>query len=136
MMPPNNAPMKKIIPIGFIIVLTGLVGFFSWQHLKHAKDARIFKNLPGTWKMSIGSVTVQPGGSYVLQYTESPTSVVTNEGNLQVRDGFLIDTVTRSSRTNARVPYVKRSRIIQADDRELTIDNGGKSGLVLRKEAI
>ena len=127
--------MKKIIPIGFAIALLGVAALFSWQHFKHAKDARIFKNLPGTWTMSIGSVTVQPGGSYVLLYTESPTSVVTNEGNLEVRDGFLIDTVTRSSRTNTRVPYVKRARIIQADDRELIIDNGGKSGLVLRKEA-
>jgi hypothetical protein len=128
--------MKKIIPIGFIIALVGLAAFFSWQHFKHAKDARIFKNLPGTWTTSFGSLSVQPGGSYVLQFTVSPDiGVVTNEGTFQVRDGFLIDTVTRTCRTNAQVPYVNRKRIIQADDREMIIDTGGKSGLVLRKDA-
>ena len=128
--------MKKAIAIGLAIALLGVAALLSRQHLKHASDARIFKNLPGTWSMSFGSMTVQPDGSYVLQFTVSPTSgLVTNEGTFQVRDGFLIDTVTKSYRTNAQVPYVTHTRIIQANAREMTIDTGGKSGLVLRKDA-
>jgi hypothetical protein len=86
--------------------------------------------------MSFGSLTVQPDGSYALQFTVSPPSgVVTDEGTFQVRDGFLIDTVTKSYRKNAQLPYVTRTRIIRANDREMVIDTSAKSGLILRKGA-
>jgi hypothetical protein len=87
--------------------------------------------------MSFGSLTVHPDGSYVFQFTVSPTiGLVTNEGAFRVGDGFLIATVTESYRKNAVVPHVTPTRIAMANDREMLIDTGAKNKLGLQKDAI
>src|ERR1035438_10367450 len=108
--------MKKSIAISAVLVLLVFTTLLAWRHFKHSRDERIYKNLAGTWTMSFGSLTVHPDGSYVLEFTVSPTSgVVTNEGTFQVRNGFLIDTVTKSYRKNAQVPYITPTPIIMAN---------------------
>jgi hypothetical protein len=126
--------MKKFTAIGFLAALLFFVTLLSWQHLKPSRDEKIRRNLTGTWAVDFGSFTVRQDGSYIAQFS-SPTAgrVVTNEGTFQVRDGYMINTMTKSSRTNAHVPYVSRVRILQADSSEMVIDDGGKVGLVLRK---
>jgi hypothetical protein len=128
--------MKKFIAVGFTVALLIVVALLSCQHFKHSRDAKIFKSLAGTWIMSLGSLTVHPDGSYVLQSTVSPSGgVVTNEGTFQVRDGFLIDTVTKTSQPNTEVPRVSRARIIRADDSEIVVNYEGARGeTVFRKE--
>jgi len=125
--------MKRIITIGFFAVLFVLVTLMAWQHFMPSRDAKIRKNLAGTWVMDFGSFTVHPDGSYVGWHTNATSGIVTNEGIFQVRDGYLIHTMTKTSRTNAHVPYVSRERIIRADVREMVIDDGGVE-LVLRKD--
>jgi len=128
--------MKKFIAILATVTVLAAVAFLSWQHFKHLRDERIYKNLAGTWTMSFGSLTIHPDGSYVLQFTVSPDSgVVTNEGTFQVRDGFLIDTVTKSYRKNAQVPYVTPTPIIMANDHEMILNTGSNNKLILRKDA-
>jgi hypothetical protein len=128
--------MRKFIATSGVLLLLALAALLAWRHFKHLRDERIYKNLAGTWTMSFGSLTVHPDGSYVLAFTVSPTSgVVTNEGTFQVRDGILIDTVTKSYRKNAQVPYVTTTPIIMANDHEMIIDSGAKNKLTLRKDA-
>jgi hypothetical protein len=127
--------MKKLITIGFTIGLLVVVTLLAWRHVRPLRDAEMFGKLPGTWFLSYGSLDVHPDGSYVLQFTHSPTDgILTNEGTFQVRDGLLINTVTKSYRTNAQLPQITRMRIIQMNDREMIIDNGSKSGLIFRKD--
>jgi hypothetical protein len=126
--------MKKIITIGFTATLLVLVTLLAWQHFKPSRDAKIRKNLAGTWAMDFGSFIVHPDGSYIGWHTNATSGIVTNEGTFQIRDGYMINTMTKTSRTNARVPYVSQMRIIRADARELVIDDGGNVELVLRKD--
>ena len=127
--------MRKFIAISVVLVLLAFTSLLAWRHFQHLRDERIYKNLAGTWTMSFGSLTVRPDGSYVLAFTVSPTSgVVTNEGTFQVRDGFLIDTVTKSYRKNAPVPYTTPTPIIMANDHEMIIDTGAGNKLILRKD--
>jgi hypothetical protein len=127
--------VKKTTTIGFIVALLVVATLLSWQHFKPSRDAKIRMNLPGTWVTDFGSFTVRPDGSYIGWHTNSTSGVVTNEGTFQIRDGFLINTVTKSSRTNAHVPYVGYLRTIQANDGEIVLDEGGGVEDVLRKDA-
>jgi hypothetical protein len=128
--------MKKLITLGLTIGLLVVVTLLAWWHVGHSRDAKIFGSLPGTWVLRYGSLNVHPDGSYVLQFTHSAAEgVLTNEGTFQVRNGFLINTLTKSYRPNAQLPQITQMRIIHMDDREIIIDNGSKSGLILRKNA-
>jgi len=58
-------------------------------------------------------------------------------GKFEVRDGVLIDTMTKNSSTNARLPMISRYRIIRSDRRELVIGvetDGRTNEVVFRKE--
>ena len=45
------------------------------------------------------------------------------EGTLEVRDGFVIDTMTKHSQTNAPVPVTNRQRIVRMDSREMVLNS-------------
>jgi hypothetical protein len=45
------------------------------------------------------------------------------EGTLEVREGFVIDTMTKSSETNAPVPVTHRQRIVRMDGREMVLNS-------------
>jgi hypothetical protein len=133
--------MKKTITIGFTVALLIIVALLSWQHFKPSRDAKIRKNLPGIWVVNWGknhrsTSTISPDGSYVCQITgSSDGTVVTVEGTFQVRDGFLIDTMTKSSQTTTHVPNVSRGQIIRADAHEMAISfDGGNGESVFRKD--
>ena len=132
--------MKKYITIGFVTAVLVAIALLSWQHIKTSRDARTRQNLAGTWVVDTGSFTVRPDFSYVGQFTNSTAGkIVTNEGTFQVRDGFLIDTMTKSSGAHAHVPYITRLRIVRADAHQMVIDENDDSGdikIVLRKDTI
>ena len=91
----------------------------------------------GLWILVSYTVTVRPDFSYVGQIAYSADSqTVTNEGTFQVRDGFLIDTKTKSSDPHAQVPLITRLRIVRADAHQLICnenDDSGKTKIVLAR---
>jgi len=56
------------------------------------------------------------------------------EGTWQIKDGYLIDTVTNHSDTNIVVPWIVRARIVQITDQELAIhDETNSVDAIFRK---
>src|SRR6266446_4444592 len=80
-------------------------------------DARVRNDLAGTWVATANysnggsfrsTITVDRNGNYVCQVVAHGDSGVIRtadiEGKFQVRDGVLIDTMTKHSNTNAVLP--------------------------------
>jgi hypothetical protein len=96
-------------------------------------DARLQGKLPGTWTTShdyIGftdtsTVTVGPTGAYDMQVTEvssnGTTRIFTLSGICDVRNGLLIDTITKHSQTDVPLPVISTSSIVRLDTHELVI---------------
>jgi len=108
------------------ISLLLFISLFLLAACARASDAEIRKNLPGVWRMF---QSPQQDRSMMSIVTFAPSSDFTNQiifpgaareidmvGTLQVQDGYLILTITKSSqKTVAQLPIVLRSKIIQAD---------------------
>ena len=70
--------------------------------------------------------TVATGSNRVVRFTL--------EGTWQIKDGYLIDTVTRHSDTNIAVPWTNRARIVRITDQELAIhDEANSADAIFRK---
>ena len=113
-------------------------------------DSAVRRRLPGAWTFAADyenghhskiTIKVDPNGDYVCQVVgASRTSNLA--GTFEVRDGVLIDTVTKISNTNLVTPRTYRARIVRSDGRELVLkyeaNNPGTisptNELVLRKE--
>jgi len=106
-------------------------------------DEKLRKQLPGVWmfeaKYASGSealcrFTMASDGSYsstiTLPHRTNGPQVVSMEGTFRVEDGFLIDTVTKNSQTNASVPSTNRSRIVRIEGRELVLSDEKIPGTV------
>ena len=109
----------------------------------HRSDATIRRNLPGAWHYDLSSTadgggtstfTIATNGDFVCQ-TVVANGIHTVElaGTVQVADGYLIETVTRSTLPKARVPFVSRAQIIRADAREMIVSFDGTDKVVLKK---
>ena len=104
---------------------------------KDSADDKMQKELSGTWTFearykSGGSVeqsmTLARDGSYVLTLTmpgrTNGPRTISMEGTFRVEGGFLVDTVTKDSQTNAApMPRTNRARIVRLDGRELVLDD-------------
>jgi hypothetical protein len=102
---------------------------------EESADNKIQKTLPGTWlfeaRYASGSsnewtVEVAQDASYVSTVvvpgrTNGPWSIH-QEGTWRVKDGVLIDTITKDSQTNAPVPNTNYARIVSIDDQKLVLD--------------
>jgi hypothetical protein len=117
-------------------------------------DAKVRRNLPGSWIAAgnypeggrfTNTITVDPTGGYVCHVAAYGTDGILRTsdlaGKFEVRDGMLIDTMTRHSNTNAPLPSTSRCRIVRFDGRELviTLDESVRGNLktnevVLRKQ--
>jgi hypothetical protein len=64
--------------------------------------------------------------------SNSTPDTLSLQGTWQVKDGFLVDTITNDSDKTVRLPYTKSERILRADERELVVDTPSK---VFRREA-
>jgi hypothetical protein len=80
-------------------------------------DARIQKQVTGMWLVDIGNNVrslnvIQPDGKFaakVIGFTNG--SVVTIEGTFLVKNGALVETVTKSSQQDEQVPFVVQGKI-------------------------
>jgi len=116
--------------IRFTFALLTLVIFVGCGHQNDTSDTAVRKNLPGTWHSDVAPQTeskfmVSANGDFECKTTfqgdTNGMQTIELEGTFQVKDGILIETVTKSSQTNAHVPFVSRARVIQADDHEMVI---------------
>jgi hypothetical protein len=100
----------------------------------HEQKASIHNKLAGTWlcetnfpdgSKSEGTIIVDSNGVYFSHSASwgisNRFSELTIEGTWQSKDGFLIDTMTKSSQTSAKTPIVSRMRIIRFNDQELIL---------------
>ncbi len=106
-------------------------------------DNKIQRTLPGTWvfeaRYANGSsnqstVEVAQDASYVCTLflpgrTNGPR-IIRQEGTWRVKDGVLIDTITKDSQTNARKPNTNYARIVSIDDQKLVLDYGKIPGVL------
>jgi hypothetical protein len=118
-------------------------------------NAEAQKNLSGRWTAAgdnsesshfKSTVTVDPNGDYVCEVIfQSSWDGVTRTSNLagrwEVRDGVLIDTITKHSQTNAILPMISSARIVRLDGRQLVLTYGSSNQgafptneIVFRKE--
>jgi hypothetical protein len=82
--------------------------------------------------------TIASDGSYTARYTNVGPAWVNEgfiEGTQQIKDGYLIDTMTKHSNTNAVLPVILRARIIQFDDHQLVLqwEKMGTNQAILHK---
>jgi hypothetical protein len=85
-------------------------------------DEEVRRNLPGVWQLDFASTTVRSGtstftvatnGDFVCKTVfSSDINPVELAGTFQVADGYLVETVTRSTQPNAHIPFVSREQII------------------------
>jgi hypothetical protein len=85
----------------------------------------------GTWLCEVdyptgghfeGRAVHDSQGRYSCNATITSSNEVktfTIQGTMLVRDGFLIDTCTNHTATNAPIPFTSRARIIKQSDREI-----------------
>jgi hypothetical protein len=101
----------------------------------HRSDAKIRKSLPGTWNVDVAgdgtrsTFTIATNGDFVCRTGHG----VELSGSFQVQGGFLIETVTKSSQTNAHLPFVSRARILQSDTNQMVVTFDGTDKFVLKK---
>jgi len=132
--------MRKFIIAGFVVVLLIICAFLFWPHSRIPSDKVIRENISGTWVIDFSrgahsTIVVGADGGYVCRITGANGRVAaTLEGTFAVTNGYLVETTTKSSIANARVPATSRSRIVRADGHEIsyTNDNGP---VVMRKVA-
>ena len=112
----------SLLVIALGLILTGCS--------KAPSDAEDTKKLPGAWHRVIASpdakgitFTFSPSGHFTNQLpTPKPNGdygIVVTVGTFQVRDGYLIETITNISGYSGHLPVIERFKIVQSDDREL-----------------
>ena len=114
----------------------------------HRSDAEIRKSLPGAWHFVQASsggngdrstFTVAPNGDFTSEVVRSDgTLVVQTAGTFQVKDGYLIGTVTNSSQSQSKkhLPFVLRAKIVQADAKKMVIvAEGTTNRMTIEKDA-
>ena len=119
--------MKYTIPI---LVLSLFLTACS-----HRSDAKIRENLPGTWSVDLAAegrrstFTIATNGDFVCRTSQGAEL----SGSFQVEDGFLVETVAKSSQTNAHLPFVSRWQILQSDANQMVVTDDGTNKFVLKK---
>jgi RNA polymerase sigma factor (sigma-70 family) len=145
--------MKTTIIAGvgiFLAIGTTAIVVIETEPLSPTKslpnDAEVRPNLPGVWKLDFASTTVRSGtstftvaknGDFVCKTVfSSDINPVELAGTFQVADGYLVETVTRSTQPNAHIPFVSREQIIQANAKEMIICVDGTNQFVFKKATL
>jgi hypothetical protein len=77
----------------------------------------------GTWEADRGparTIENTPNGRFVATFARNRTNAVTIEGMWQVKDGFIVGTMTKASLPNAG-PAVESNKVISIDDNKLVV---------------
>jgi hypothetical protein len=130
--------MKKITIIGFSLGLLIIATLIFMHYQKHPSDSMIRRKLPGTWIPNIAdgrarTLTTSSDGHWTEQIT-GKIRTGRLEGTWQVRDGFLIITLTNND-LDMQVPSTHSSRIIRIDSHEYVLqsENGNTPAVVFKK---
>lgn len=77
-------------------------------------------------------------GRYVCSGSVTSTNVARPfmiRGTMKIEDGFVVDTMTKHSNTNATLPQTSRGKIIRQTDRELVARwEGTEVDIVIRRQ--
>jgi hypothetical protein len=102
-------------------------------------DAEIRQKLPGTWSVDFirsngnrfeSTIVVSSNGNYICEIADTRSNdvrFIDIEGTLQVKDGFLIDIITKHSMVTNGHPWTNREQIVRMNDRELVVKVEGTS---------
>ena len=140
--PQQHRPVKLALTFCAVVLLAT-----ACNRQEASGDAQIRKLLPGVWKLESpeqsenpskinlafnSAITVGPDLSYVCTLTiparTNGPRMVHMEGSWEVRDGALIDTITKHSQTNAPVPMVSTGLVVRIDERELVVTDDPQPG--------
>lgn len=136
---------KTAIVAGAVVLLaagTTTVVIYNWgnrllfrPYREQPSDAMVRQELPGTWTETgadgvIKTITIDPDGHTTMKI--SGRSIGGSEGTTQVRNGFLIAIITKSSQPMT-LPFTNSVRIIRMDDRELVVPGDRNSQVVYKK---
>ena len=128
--------MKKLAIVGFIVALA-IAGVFLWQHYRHPSDAKLGRQITGTWtRGELYSETVSPDGSFSTSIGHS-NALVTYQGTWLVKDQALVMTVTNAQGTGSHGAYtpvgsVDSSKIIHVDDHQFIFEVEGHTMTLTR----
>jgi len=125
--------MKKLIIAGFVVLLV-IAGVLCWQYFKHSRDAKLGRQLIGTWsREGANPITVVADGSWLFSGLRSPT------GTWQVKNDLLVLTVTNSSPVvsaivggHSVVGSAFQFKIIQVDEHQLIYYDGYRTNAMTR----
>jgi hypothetical protein len=127
--------MKKIHLIAILSLFATNIttALASTEPQKDPSDAEIRQKVVGTWFVDLhssngvsiaGTVTIVSDSKFISKATMTigdKKQEVNYEGTWQAKDGFLIETITKSGAKFAPVGKVTRDKIINVDDQELVI---------------
>jgi len=88
-------------------------------------DAKLQRLVTGIWVVETGNNiqsvnSIKPDGAYAAKVTGFTNgSVVMIEGTFRVKNGALVETVTKSSQQNEQVPFVVHGQILRLNDQEM-----------------
>jgi hypothetical protein len=122
--------VKKFMVIGFVIAFM-VASVLFWQHLKHPSDAKLVRQIAGTWTHGgLFTQTFSLDGSFSSVIGHS-SALVTYQGTWLVKDHSLVLTVTNAQGTgNHRaepVGSVDSSKIIHLDDHQFIYEIEGQT---------
>jgi hypothetical protein len=134
--------LKKVFAIGFAVVFAVVI-ILLWLHFKHPGEQQIQREFAGAWTnlSQIGSRTetstlvCASDGSYRRHWTATAagkTSGGTEDGTWQIKDGFLIITMT-SNDVDMQIPPPSTNRIIRIDSQEFALQGARNGQMVFRK---
>jgi hypothetical protein len=120
--------MKKLIIAGFVVLLV-IAGVLCWQYFRHSMDAKLGRQLIGTWsREGVNPITVVADGTWLFSGMPDRT------GTWQVRNDVLVLTFTNSSPVvsaivggHSVVGSAIRYKIIQVDEHQLIYNDGAKT---------
>jgi hypothetical protein len=97
-------------------------------------DAEMRKQLLGEWVLELqyptggkfkSTTEITQGGAYTCHIVAEGESNVLRtaelEGTFEIKNGVLIDTMTKHSNTNANLPSVSRGSIVRMNSQELVV---------------
>lgn len=116
---------------------------FQRQFNKRSRDAGLQETIVGTWrttdasKQDSGEIIILEDGSFRSRWRPNPTNEWSYAGAWDIKDGFLICTITNSIVTGAKssepIGAVDRFKITQLDNAHLTFSNGDYTNSFDRK---
>jgi RNA polymerase sigma factor (sigma-70 family) len=147
----TKAQTAIVVGVGILFAIgTTAIAVLKTEPLSPTKslpnDEEVRRNLPGVWQLDFASTTVRSGtstftvatnGDFVCQTVfSSGINTVELAGTFQAADGYLVETVTRSTQPNAHIPFVSRAQIIQANAKEMIISVDGTNQFVFKKATL